>query len=323
MQVNEGEMRTAAAARRSREHRASRLRDRLVVMTIDEALVTRLVSEQFPQWRGLPVRQVRPGGWDNRTFRLGDDLLVRLPSADGYSAAVAKEQRWLPVIAPEVPFEIPEPVGLGAPTAHFERPWSVYRWIEGVPAGEAAIGDPDAFAADVARFLTALAAVDASGAPVAGPHSFWRGAHPRLYEQDVTRSLDALTGRIDTAAARAVWDAALQTEIEGPPVWFHGDIAPGNLLLRDGALHAVIDFGTSGVGDPACDLAIAWTMFDDSARAVFRVGLPWDDAVWARGRAWALWKALLLLADGTGSHNPEAEARSARVVVERILADAP
>lgn len=149
-------------------------------MTIDEALVTRLVSEQFPAWRGLPVRQVRPGGWDNRTFRLGDDLLVRLPSADGCAAAVAKEQRWLPVLATGVPFEIPEPVGHGTPTADFERPWSVYRWIEGVPAGEAGIGDLDAFAADVARFLAALAAVDASSGPAAGPHSFWRGAHPRV-----------------------------------------------------------------------------------------------------------------------------------------------
>ena len=120
-----------------------------------------------------------------------------------------------------------------------------------------------------------------------------------------------------------MWDAALRTEITAPPVWFHGDIAHGNLLVRDGNLWAVIDFGTSGVGDPACDLAIAWTMFDDGARAAFREGLPWDDEVWARGRAWALWKAMLVAASDTGAHDPEAEARSARGVIERILADAP
>jgi len=131
------------------------------------------------------------------------------------------------------------------------------------------------------------------------------------------------TGPIDVDAARRVWDAALATEITGPAVWFHGDIAPGNLLLRSGRLAAVIDFGTSGMGDPACDLAIAWTMFDDPARAAFRRALPWDDDVWVRGRAWALWKAMLVAGGDTGSHDPEAEARSARAVIERILADAP
>jgi aminoglycoside phosphotransferase (APT) family kinase protein len=137
----------------------------------------------------------------------------------------------------------------------------------------------------------------------------------------LVRSLQLLEGRIDTRAARAVWDAAMATEITGPPVWFHGDLAHGNLLLREGRLAAVLDFGTSGVGDPASDLAIAWTMFDDSARDVFRRALPWDDDVWARGRAWALWKAMLVMSEASGSHDPETEARSARFVIERILAD--
>ena len=208
-------------------------------MAIDEALVERLVATQFPQWRELAVRLVSPGGWDNRTFRLGDDLLVRLPSADGYVAAVAKEQRWLPVLGPHLPFRVPEPVALGAPTPEFKRPWSVYRWIDGVPAGDATITDLDAVAADVARLLGALAQVDPADGPVAGPHSFWRGAHPRVYDDEVQRSLEQLVGVIDTGAARAVWDAALRTEITAPAVWFHGDIAPGNLLLRDGRLTAV------------------------------------------------------------------------------------
>lgn len=292
-------------------------------MLMDEALVQRLVRTQFPRWCDLTIRRVVPGGWDNRTFRLGDDLLVRLPSADGYAAAVAKEQRWLPVISPLVPFAVPEPVERGLPVPEFNRPWSIYRWIDGVPATVEAINDLDTFAGDVARFLLALAAVDASDGPAAGPHSFWRGAHPRVYDEEVQRSLMKLDGVIDTVAARAVWDASSDTRISAPAVWFHGDIAPGNLLLREGQLHAVIDFGTSGVGDPACDLAIAWTMFDDKARSVFRRALPWDDAVWARGRAWALWKAMLLLAGAAGSHDPEREARTSRIVIEKILADAP
>lgn len=290
-------------------------------MTIDEDLIRRLVASQFPQWAALSIRQVMPGGWDNRTFRLGDDMLVRLPSADGYVPAVAKEQRWLPVIAPRVPFEVPAPIALGSPTPQFGRPWSVYRWIDGTPAGDVPGIELDDLARDVARFLVALAAVETTDAPAAGPHSFWRGAHPRVYDDEVQRSLRRLEDTIDTVAARGIWDAALRTRITAQPAWFHGDIAPGNLLLREGRLAAVIDFGTSGAGDPACDLAIAWTMFDDSARDVFRAALPWDSEVWARGKAWALWKAMLVLADASGSHDPEGEARKARIVLERILAD--
>ena len=291
-------------------------------MTIDDALVRRLIDAQFPRWSDLPIRQVVPGGWDNRTFRLGDDLLVRLPSADGYVDAVAKEQQWLPVLAPHLPVEIPEPVALGQPSALFGRPWSVYRWIDGRPAGDAAIEDLTAFARDTAMFLTALSRVDTLDGPRAGTHSFWRGAHPAVYHDDVQRSSRRLKGVVDIDAARRIWDAALATEITAPAVWFHGDVAPGNLLLRSGRLAAVIDFGTSGVGDPACDLAIAWTMFDDPARAAFRRALPWGDDVWARGRAWALWKAMLVAAGDTGSHDPRVEARRARGVIARILEDA-
>jgi aminoglycoside phosphotransferase (APT) family kinase protein len=292
-------------------------------VVVDEALVERLVASQFPQWHGLPVRRVVPGGWDNHSFRLGDQLLVRIPSAEGYVAAVAKEQRWLPVIARRVPFTVPEPVALGLPTAEFERPWSVYRWIEGVPAGEATIPDMDGFARDVARFLVALATVETADGPMAGPHCFWRGAHPRVYDEDVRRSLQLLDGVIDTVKARAVWDAALETEITAPAVWFHGDIAHGNLLLDAGRLTGVIDFGTSGIGDPACDLAIAWTMFDDSSREVFRRGLPWHDDVWVRGRAWALWKAMLLVTASAGAHDPQAAARGSRAVLDKILNEVP
>lgn len=287
---------------------------------IDEKLVRRLVNDQFPQWRELSIRRVVPGGWDNRTFRLGDELLVRMPSADGYAAAVAKEQRWLPVIAPRVPLTVPSPVALGSPTSEFPRPWSVYRWIDGTPLGDATDIDLQALAADLAGFLTSLAKVETDAAPAAGPHSFWRGAHPRVYDDDVQGCLTELEGRIDTAAARAVWDAAMETEINAPPVWFHGDIAPGNLLVREGRLSAVIDFGTSGVGDPACDLAIAWTVFDDAAREVFRSRMPWDDDTWGRGRAWALWKTMLTLADPSNTHDPEAEARASLAVLDRVLA---
>ena len=291
-------------------------------MIPDEDVARRLVNSQFRHWAELPLRAVHPGGWDNRTFRLGRELLVRLPSADGYAAAVAKEQRWLPVIAPLVPLRVPQPVAVGAPTAFFPRPWSVYRWIEGEVATDASIDDAHEFARTLADFLVALACVPTDGAPLAGDHSFWRGAHPIVYDDDVQRCLHRLNGVIDAPAARRVWETARNTAVVESAVWFHGDVSPGNMLLRSGRLSAMIDFGTSGVGDPACDLAIAWTMPDQTFGTVLRDALPWDDGVWARARAWALWKAMLLMEGTSGSHDSVLQAQLAKAVVDRVLADA-
>ncbi|HEV7707599.1 MAG TPA: aminoglycoside phosphotransferase family protein [Asanoa sp.] len=265
-------------------------------MIIDVALVRTLIAEQFPEWADLPVRPVAVGGNDNRTFHLGDALTVRLPSAEGYVASVAKEQRWLPVLAPHLPQPIPAPLGFGKPGAGYPWPWSINRWLNGDTATRDTVTDVTAFAVDLADFLTALQAIDTGGEPAAGEHSFWRGASLRHYDDETRRAIAALDGRVDAAAAIAEWDAALAAEWHGRPVWFHGDVANGNLLVRDGRLAGVIDFGTSGVGDPACDLVIAWTFLDAPARAAFRTALDVDDATWQRGRAWALWKALIQLA---------------------------
>ena len=261
---------------------------------IDAALVRRLVATQFPRWRDLPVVPVRSDGWDNRTYRLGRDLSVRLPTADGYVPAVEKEQRWLPVLAPLLPLPIPEPVAIGAPSPEFPRPWSVRRWIEGEPVTDGT--DQERLAADLAGFLVALRAVDASDGPVAGEHSFHRGGPLAAYDEE-TRSCLARLGIDDSG----VWDAALASRWDRSGVWFHGDVAVGNLLAREGRLAAVIDFGTCGVGDPACDLVIAWTFLDAPARRVFRDEVGLDDDTWARARGWALWKALLGLVGEPGS----------------------
>jgi aminoglycoside phosphotransferase (APT) family kinase protein len=260
---------------------------------IDEDLVARLVAAQFPQWAHLPVRAVLPGGNDNRTFRLGDDLAVRLPSAAGYVAAVAKEQRWLPVIARHVPLPVPEPVGLGRPGEGYPFPWAINRWMHGETAQSAPPHDLNAFAEDVAAFLLALRTAPTDGAPLAGEHSFWRGADLAHYDEETRRTIAALGDRIDGARAAALWDEALAATWTGLPVWFHGDVASGNLLVQRDRLSAVIDFGTSGVGDPACDGYLAWTFLDAPARQVFRQVLSDDDAMWSRGRGWALWKVLI------------------------------
>ena len=283
---------------------------------IDAALAHRLVAAQFPHWAALPVRPVAHGGWDNRTFHLGDAMTVRLPSAARYVAQVEKEQLWLPRLATGLPLPIPSPIAMGRPGEGYPWPWSVYGWIEGETAAIAPVVDRRRFAGDLAGFLAALHRIDTTGGPEAGPHSFFRGGPLATYDTETRRAIASLDGRIDADAATEVWEAALAASWNGPPVWVHGDIAAGNLLVRDGYLSAVIDFGCCAIGDPACDLAIAWTFFDGEARATFRAALPVDPATWARGRGWALWKALIVLA--ALSANPMDAEKSPRIIGDLI-----
>ena len=294
---------------------------------IDAALVRRLVDTQFPQWRGLPIAPVEHDGWDNRTFRLGSELSVRLPSAAGYTGQVAKEQEWLPRLASRLPLPIPQPVAVGVPGDGYPFPWSVYRWLPGRPlalalarrevGGADGVDDVDAvdavvLAQDLGAFLVTLRGVDATDGPAPGPHNFFRGAPPGVYADEAVAAI-ALLGD-DAPAARAIWERATASRWEAAPVWFHGDVAEGNLLVDSGRLSAVIDFGTSGVGDPSCDLVLAWTMFDDPARTAFRDAVALDDATWARARGWALWKSAITLRD-----HPTDPA--ARTTLRRLLTD--
>jgi aminoglycoside phosphotransferase (APT) family kinase protein len=283
-------------------------------MVIDAELARRLVARQFPQWADLPVTEVSRQGWDNRTYRLGSELTVRLPSGDWYALQVEKEHRWLPVLAPQLPLPIPAPVARGVPDLGYPYPWSVYRWLDGVPAADAPIADETAFAVAVAEFLRALQAADATDGPGPGPHNFFRGGPLTTYAAETEQALVALGDRIPAGPARAVWDDAVAAGWTGAPVWLHGDIAVGNLLVRDGRLAAVIDFGTSGVGDPACDVVIAWTRFAGRSRVAFRHTLGVDDAMWARARGWALWKALITLDAPT-------TAAESQHVIDEVLAD--
>ncbi|MGN7798118.1 aminoglycoside phosphotransferase family protein [Leifsonia sp. 22587] len=280
---------------------------------IDAALVRRLVDAQFPQWRALVIRPVEHDGWDNRTFRLGDELSVRLPSAAGYREQVAKEQEWLPRLAPLLPLPIPQPVAQGEPTEEYPLPWSVYRWLPGTPVVLRGDVSRDAALAEaIGGFLVALRSAPADGAPGPGTHNFFRGAPPDVYGEEALAAFPVL-GADAAARARAVWAEATASRWQGPPVWFHGDVAPGNLLVdASGALSAVIDFGTSGVGDPACDLVPAWTMFEGAARDAFVATVGVDDETWARARGWALWKAAITVRDRPA--DAEARATLARIL---------
>jgi aminoglycoside phosphotransferase (APT) family kinase protein len=298
-------------------------------LDIDTSLVSRLIATQFPQWARLSIRPVKAGGWDNRTFHLGDHMTVRLPSAAPYALQVEKEHRWLPKLGPFLPLPIPVPLAMGAPTEFYPWAWSVYQWIEGTNAAIAPVNDLSEFAISLADFLIALQRIDPAGGPPPGQHNFFRGGPVSTYDGETRRAIATLDGRIDAGAATTVWEAALAATWTGSPVWVHGDVSAGNLLVRTGGLSAVIDFGSSAVGDPACDLAIAWTLLEGRSRAAFRAALPLDDATWARGRGWTLWKALitlekhldsapLLLRQGFGG---QVEASIARRVIDEVIVD--
>jgi aminoglycoside phosphotransferase (APT) family kinase protein len=287
---------------------------------IDEHLARRLVDAQFPRWADLPIGTVDLNGHDNRTFRLGRELTVRLPSGKSYALQVEKEQRWLPLLAPRLPLPIPEPVAKGTPGGGYPYAWSVYRWLDGEPAREQTIGDLTEFATALAAFLVALQRIDTTEGPPPGQHNFYRGGPLVTYANEVDCAVDALATEIPRDAVLRVWDAALSTTWERDPVWLHGDVAIGNLLLRDGRLAAVIDFGCSGVGDPACDMVIAWTLLHGPSRDAFRTTLGVDPGTWSRGRGWALWKALITLV-GHLERGSESAALPRRDI-ERVLADA-
>ena len=266
------------------------------VPEIDVHLVRSMVDRQFPEWATLPLRPVERGGWDNRSFRLGDEMVVRLPSAAEYADQVAKEHRWLPYLAPTVPVLIPRPLALGEPMFGYPWRWSIYSWIVGEPAEVGRIADLSQFASDLAAFLTALQSTDPRGGPSPGAHNFHRGSSLAIYDLEVRRSISILDGTIDTVSVATAWRDALDSAFDGSDVWVHGDIALGNLLTRRGRLAAVIDFGSLAVGDPACDLSMAWTVFGGESRNIFLTSYGADPGMVARARGWTLWKGLIVAA---------------------------
>ena len=286
---------------------------------IDAALARHLISTQFPHWAELSIRPVAQGGWDNRTFHLGDQMIIRMPSAADYEAQVEKEQLWLPRLARALPLPIPEPLAIGKPAERYPCKWSIYRWIDGEPAAAERIADLPRFARDLAQFLFALQRIDPGRGPQPGAHNFCRGGALSFYDVETRQAIAALHGKIDVDAATEVWEDALAVAWHGNPVWLHGDISAGNLLVREDRLSAVIDFGQLAVGDPACDLAIAWTLFDPDSRNVFRANLPLDTGTWARGRGWTLWKALIVASGMTNTNAVEAD--DPWRIINEVIAD--
>lgn len=300
-------------------HRMALINQRDDRLHLDASLVSRLIAGQFPQWAHHPIWPVELAGWDNSTFHLGDQMSVRLPSAARYAAQVEKEQRWLPTLAALLPLPIPLPLAMGVPAEGYPWQWSVYRWVDGEPAAREPIADLSHFATALAQFLGVLERIDSTDGPIPGPHNFFRGGPLATYDADTRHTIELLGGEMNAGAVTEVWEAALATAWLRLPVWVHGDVVDGNLLVKDGRLGGVIDFGCCGVGDPACDLAIAWTLFKGESRDAFRTALQLDSGTWARGRGWALWKGLLVLARSIDTD--PLRAGEARRVIEAVLAD--
>lgn len=278
-------------------------------------LVRSLLSRRFPEYLGLPVRPVEEQGHDNRMFRLGSELTVRLPSAQAYADHVYLEWEHLPRLQNALDFPIAAPIALGEPDERFPFPWTIGKWIDGETLTHENVCGEAELARDLSAWLRRLQAADAANTPLAGAHNFYRGGDLAVYHRETEEALKTLQGVLsqeDISRYRKIWEDALSTRYTGAPVWVHGDVAVGNLLVRDGRLTALIDFGTFAAGDPACDYVMAWTFFRSPARRVFLEGLPKDMILRAKG--WALWKALITYYD----ENPKPRALS-KVVLSALL----
>jgi aminoglycoside phosphotransferase (APT) family kinase protein len=281
----------------------------------DVPLVRGLLREQFPEWAHLPLRPVAESGTVNALYRLGDDLVVRIPrNRPVLWSDLDDEFTWLPRLAPLLPVQVPVPIARGRPIDGYPHEWGIFEWITGenpTPGGV-----PDSLAEELAEFVRTLHALDLPGA-----QDSVRGDDLARFDEFTRENLQALEGELDTDTAERLWDEALRV----PPwphdqVWIHADLMPGNLLLRGGRLTAVIDWGGSGMGDPAVDLMVAWNVLDAKRRSRFRAALPYDDDTWARGLGWALWTGL----GGIPYYRetfPEFAA-NARRTVEEILKEA-
>ena len=241
-----------------------------------------LLRAQMPGLADLPIDFVPSSGTDNTLYRLGDELVVRLPLIEWAVPQIALEHEWLPRLRPHLPFAIPEPLEMGQPGEGYPWPWSLYRWIDGDhPDPEA---DNRQLAHDLAAFVTAMHAIPVDGVPRSG-----RGTPLRVIDHNIRESIDRVREGFDAEVLVEIWEDALAApKWHGDWVPLHADLSTHNLLLRDGRLHAVIDYSLFGLGDPAVDVAIGWELFQGASRSAFRETLAYDDDTWRRSRGWAV-----------------------------------
>ncbi len=288
------------------------------MIKIDVHLVSKLINSQFPEWSNLNIKPVEKSGNDNRTFHLGNCMSVRLPSDEAYVPQVEKEQKWLPILAKQLSTPISEPLAKGLPSEDYPYPWSVNKWLDGETLTLENIEDLNQFANELGGFLVNLQSIDATDGPLAGEHNFYRGGDIVIYDEACRDAINN-TNTFNKHLLKEIWELALASKWANAPVWVHGDLAPGNLLIKNGEMFAVIDFGILGVGDPSCDATMAWTFFDESSRKVFQKALNFDEETWNRARGWALWKALITY--NYNKHSNKAIADKSFNTIKTILND--
>jgi aminoglycoside phosphotransferase (APT) family kinase protein len=293
------------------------MNEKAIILSPD--LAGKLITEQFPEYSHLQITDVEKQGHDNRSYRLGEHMLIRMPTAADYALKVPKEQEILPKLAKHLSVSIPAPIKMGKPSTDYPYPFSIYKWLPGKSINLLTLKDQDKeqLAADLSKFLKELQAITNVAGPEPGQHNWWRGDHVSVYDKGAREQIAELTNVIDASRALALWDKACATKWDKKPVWIHGDFAIGNMLMDSGKLSAVIDFGGAAVGDPACDLVIAWTYLSGKARETFISKMDMDQDTWLRARAWALWKATFELCQIADKNSQEADLQK-RIIDDLI-----
>lgn len=269
------------------------------IMKINETLAHKLIQDQFPEWASLPIKAVANCGWDNRTFHLGPQMLIRIPSGEEYAPQIMKEYEWLPKLSEQLSFQITTPIALGNPSSIYPWHWCINHWLEGETVSKHTIHNMNQLAQDLGRFLKEFQAIDSAGGPLPGPHNFHRGGLLHAYDHEMQIALPKIEDIECRQLGTALWEEALSSQWENKPVWVHGDVAVGNILVHHGHLEAIIDFGQLAIGDPACDLVIAWNFFSGENREQFKQVLELDKKTWIRALGWAFWKTLCWPVKGT------------------------
>lgn len=281
--------------------------------TIDECLVRTLLKDQCPEWVDLPLNPIKSSGTDHALFRLGNEYVVRLPRLDGANENINKEYQWVPKLAKLVATPLSTPLFMGKPNEHYPSVWIITQWLDGYNPTFEQENEYQQLAKDLAYFLNDLHKVKLDQ----GPYSR-RGVPLCQLNEETQNAIDKLEEDIDIQAINALWKKLSNTpSFDQNPVWVHGDFLPGNILVQNNRLKAVIDFSDVGIGDPACDLVIAWSLLKPYSRKIFREHLDnIDDNTWERARGWALSISLIMLP--YYKHSNPTLARLARQMIENV-----
>ena len=264
-----------------------------MLIDISVELVKKLIKEQFPQFSHLEIKPVEFMGHDNRTFYLGNQMSIRLPSSGEYASQVEKEWKWLNYLADKLSMPIRKPLFLGKANSDYPYSFLINQWIDGEELNDNNIVSKSDIAQSLGKFLKSLQNIDPSNGPIAGEHNFFRGGNLKVYESMVWDSSKRLKDVFPKEVIESLWNLATESQYEGKSFWIHGDMASGNVLIKDNRINGIIDFGQLGVGDPACDYVMAWTYFESDSKRVFLEELQCDTNMKNRAMGWALWKALI------------------------------